>query len=118
KFGQAVDGEGAGPSKFLVEGLEPRDLASIHQACGPAVDADKRLDAARVRLLDVARVIDLVVELDEHAPPAGTRARGGSDSIVKIARTVGADGSCRPHRTHHHHRLVAMRDEAEEVARF
>ena len=115
---QAVDREFTGRAVLLVHRLEPGDLAGVDERRRPAIQADKRLHVARVRLADIPCVVELIVQRYEHSSPARTGVRCCGDRIVEVARTISANCGCRTHRPNHHDGLVTMGYEAEKIARL
>jgi hypothetical protein len=76
------------------------------------------VDAERVRLGDVARALDLVVEDGQHAAAGGLGRGGEADGVEQVEVGVGADRARRPHGAGEHHRARGFHREVQEIRRF
>ena len=59
-----------------------------------------------------------VVHHNEHAAAHGFLARGDSDGVEEVERTVGGECRCRPHGGGQHDGLSRLDHEIEKVGRF
>ena len=73
------------------------------------------LRAGAVRLGDLARGVDLVVEHRQHAHAARFRRAGDAHRVQQVEEGVGREPRGRALRPHQHHRLVRLDGEIEEI---
>ncbi len=71
-----------------------------------------------VALGDVAAGVDLVVQHGQRALALGGRVGRDQHGVVQVERAIGAQRGARAHRAHHHHRLVALERQVQEVSGF
>ncbi|SPD64646.1 protein of unknown function [Cupriavidus taiwanensis] len=92
--------------------------AAFHHVAERAERRAEGLGLEGVGLGNVAAGVDLVVQHRQRALALGRRVGGDQHGVIEVQRAVGTQCGARAHRADHHHRLVALQRQVEEIRGF